>query len=86
MDDSDISSRPRHQSTLIAYKLTWLDVNIAVLSEICFPGEGSLKEPGAGYTLYLSGKPEADRCLSGVSFMIKESITSKLTNPANRTF
>ncbi|KAJ7406007.1 hypothetical protein WISP_136332 [Willisornis vidua] len=42
--------------------------------------EGSLKEYGAGYTLYWSGKPKSESHLSGVGFMIKNSINSKLEN------
>ena len=80
MYDSDISNRQSCQSALIAHELKRLDVNNAALSEIHFSGEDILKELCAGYTPYWSGKPETGRHLLGVSFMIKESITSKLTN------
>jgi len=53
-------------------------VDIAALSEIRFPEEGSLKENGGGYTLYWSGKPATERRLSGVGFMVKNSIASRL--------
>lgn len=49
------SSRPERRSALIAHELSRLDIDIAALSEVRFPEEGSLKEQDAGYTLYWSG-------------------------------
>lgn len=78
MLDSVDSGRPERRSALIAHELSRLNIDIAALSEVRFPGEGSLKEHGAGYTLFWSGKPATDRRLSGVGFMIRNSIASKL--------
>ena len=79
LDRAD-SCRPERRSALIAHKLSRLNIDIAALSEIRFSGEGSLQEHGAGYTLYWSGKPETERRLSGVDFMVRNSIASKLVN------
>ena len=78
MLDSCESNRPQRRSALIAHELSRLNIDIAALSEVRFPDEGNLKEQGAGYTLYWSGKPSTERRLSGVGFMVKTSIASKL--------
>ncbi|WP_419595932.1 endonuclease/exonuclease/phosphatase family protein, partial [Thiolapillus sp.] len=57
-----------------------LDIDIAALSEVRFAEQGSLREDGAGYTLFWSGKNKDERRLSGVGFMIKTSIARKLQN------
>ena len=77
LDRSD-SNRPERQSALIAHELARLSIDIAALNEVRFPEEGSLQEHGAGYTFYWSGKPAAEKCLSGVGFMVKDCIASKL--------
>ncbi|KAJ7419157.1 craniofacial development protein 2-like protein [Willisornis vidua] len=78
MLDTADSGCPECCSALIAHERSRLNTDIAVLSEIHLHEEGSLKEHGAGYTHYLSGKPKTESHLSGVGFMIKNSITSKL--------
>lgn len=80
MIDSADSTRPERRSALIAHELARLDVDIAALSEIRFSEKGSLREHGAGYTLYWSGKPVTERRLSGVGFMIRDSIACKLAS------
>ena len=72
------SSRPERRSALVTHQLSRLDVDIAALSEVRFPEEGRLKEQGAGYTLYWSGKPSTEKRLSGVGFMVRNFIASKL--------
>ena len=79
LDRAD-SCRPERRSALIAHELSRLNIDIAALSEVRFSGEGSLQEHGAGYTLHWSGKPETERRLSGVGFMVRNSIASKLEN------
>ena len=74
------SNRPQRRSALVAHELSRLNIDIAALSEIRLPDTGSLKEQGTGYTLYWSGKPRGERRLSGVGFMIKNTIVSKLEN------
>ena len=78
MIDKADSSRPEHRSALVAHELSRLNIDIAALSEVRFADEGSLKEHGAGYTLYWSGKPSTERRLSGVGLMVRNSIASKL--------
>ncbi|KAJ7403872.1 hypothetical protein WISP_148785 [Willisornis vidua] len=80
MLDTADSGHLKHHSALIAHELSRLDINIAALSEGHLHEEGSFKEYGASYTLYWSGKPKTESHLSGVGFMIKNSITSKLEN------
>ena len=63
-----------------------LDIDIATLSEARFAEQGSLREDGAGYTLFWSGKNKDERLLYGVGFMIKTSIARKLQNlPVGRS-
>lgn len=78
MQDSDDSERPQRRSALVARELAQLDIDIAALSEVRFADQGSLTEVSAGYTLYWSGKSKEERRLSGVGFMIKTPIASKL--------
>ena len=80
MLDSTDSNRPERRSALIAHELSRLTVDIAALSEVRLPEEGSLRELRAGYTLYWSGKPKTEKRLSGVGFMVKDSIATKLSN------
>ena len=79
LDRAD-SCHPERRSALIAHELSRSNIDIAALSEVRFSAEGSLQEHGAGYTLYWSGKPETERRLSGVGFMVRNSIASKLEN------
>ena len=72
--------RPQRRSALVARELARLDTDIAALSEVRFAEQGSLRENGAGYILFRSGKNKDERCLSGVGFMIKTSIARKLQN------
>jgi len=78
LDKAD-SNRPERRSARIAYELSRLNVDIAAVSEIRFPDEGSLQEHGARYTLFWSGKL-SERRLAGVGFMVRTSIASKLEN------
>ncbi|XP_017681949.1 PREDICTED: craniofacial development protein 2-like, partial [Lepidothrix coronata] len=80
MLDSAGSGCPDQRSALIAHELARLNIDIAAFSEVCLHEEGSLREHGAGYTLFWSGKPRTEKHLSGVGFMIKNSILPKLKN------
>ena len=64
MLDKTDSNQPEHCSALIVHELSRLDVDIAALSEVCFPEEGSLQEHSTGYTLFWSGKPATERHLA----------------------
>ena len=78
MQDSE--DRPQRRSALVGRELARLDIGIAALSEVHFAEQGSLREDGAGYTLFWSGKNKDERRLSGVGVMIKTSIARKLQN------
>ena len=78
MLDPPRSNRPERRSALVALELQRLDIDIAALSEILFAHTGSLEERSVGYTMFWSGKPENERRLSGVGFMIKSKIVTKL--------
>ena len=50
MQDSE--DHPQQRSALVARELARLDIDIAALSEVRFAEQGSLREDGAGYTLF----------------------------------
>ncbi|CAI9733646.1 Hypothetical predicted protein [Octopus vulgaris] len=72
--DSSDRGCPERRSNLVAHELTRLEIDIAALSEVRLPEEGSLKEHGTGYSLYWSGKPPSERRRSVVGFMRRNSI------------
>ena len=76
----DSKDRPKRCSALVARELAWLDIDITALSEVRFAEQDSLREDGAGYTLFWSGKNKDERRLSRVGFKIKTSIARKLQN------
>ena len=78
MQDSE--DRPQRRSALVARELTRLDIDVAALSEVRVAEQGSLREDGAGYTLFCSGRNKYERRLSGVGFVIKTSIARTLQN------
>ena len=64
----------------MAGELARLDIDIAAFSKVRVAEQGSLREDGAGYTLFWSGKNKDERRLSAFGFMIKTSIARKLQN------
>ncbi len=76
----DQSTRPERRSALIAHELARLDVDIAALSEFHYSEEGRLREGGADYTFYWSGKSTEERNISGVGFFVRDFTITKLTN------
>ena len=80
MLDAAHSNQPEGRSLLIARELCRLNVDIAAISEVCFPRVGSLQEHGAGYTLVWSRKPSTEGRLSGVGFIVSTFIASRLGN------
>ena len=81
MQDSE--DRPQRRTALVARELARLDIDIAALSEVRLPEQGSLREDGAGYTLFWSWKNKDERRLSCVGFMIETSIARKLQKLAS---
>jgi hypothetical protein len=53
-------------------------VHIAALSETRLAEQGELRENGAGYTFFWSGRSEGERREAGVGFAIQNSLLSKL--------
>ena len=62
----------------MARELVWLDIDITALGKVHFGEQGSLREDGADYALFWSGKNKDECRLSGVGFMIKTSTARKL--------
>lgn len=80
MLDTTGSDRPERHFALIAHELSRQNINVAGLSEVRFPDEGSLQEQGTGYTLFWPGKPATERRLLGVGVMVTTSIAFNLQN------
>ena len=54
--DRDGSDRPQRRTALVGRELDRYKVEIAALSETRLAEEGQLKEVGAGYTFFWSGR------------------------------
>ena len=63
----------------MAYELSPDAVEIAALSETHLAKEGLLKEVGASYTFFWSGRKKEERREAGVGFAIKTHLVSKLS-------
>ena len=77
--DSSGSDRPQRRTALVGRELDRYKVEIAALSEICLAEEGLLKEVGAGYTFFWSGRKKEERREAGVGIAIKSHLVSKLS-------
>ena len=77
--DSAGSDRPQRRTVLIGRGLDRYKVEIAALSETRLAEEGLLKEVGAGYTFFCSGRKNEERREAGVGFAIKSHLISKLS-------
>ena len=77
--DSSSSDRPDRRTALVGRELDRYKVEIAALSETRFAEEGLLKEVGAGYTFFWSGRKKEERRKVGVGFAIKSHLVSKLS-------
>ena len=58
-------------------------IEIATLRETHFAEIGEIKEVGAGYIFFWSGRKSGDRCEAGVGFAIKSDLVGKLTGLPN---
>ena len=76
--DSAGSDRPQRRTALVGRELGRYDIQIAALSETRFPDVGEIKEVGAGYTFFLSGRKSEERREAGVGFAIKTELVGKL--------
>ena len=75
--DSAGSDRPRRRAALVSRELDRCKVEIAALSESRLAEEGLLKEVGAGYSFFWSGRKKEERHEAGVGFAIKSHLVSK---------
>ena len=48
----DTEDCPQCHSALMSRELAQLDIDIAALREVCYAEQDSLREDGAGYTLF----------------------------------
>nr|VZI29711.1 unnamed protein product [Spirometra erinaceieuropaei] len=76
--DNPRRNRPERRTALVARELARYKVDIAALSETRFSEKGQLEEVGAGYTLFWSGRPKAERRDAGVAFAIRNDIVGRL--------
>ena len=77
--DSASSDRPKRRTTIVGRELDRYKVEIAALSETRLAEEGLLKEIGAGYTFFWSGRKKEERRKAGVGFAIKSHLVNKLS-------
>ena len=78
--DSSSSDRPERRTALVGRELDRYKVEIAALNETRLAEEGLLKEVGAGYTFFWSGRKKEERREAGVGFAIKSHLVSKLSH------
>ncbi|VDL94364.1 unnamed protein product [Schistocephalus solidus] len=76
--DNPRCKRPERRTALVAREMARYKVEIAALSETRFSEQGQLEEVGAGYTLFWSGRPKAERRDAGVAFAIRNDIVGRL--------
>nr|VZI10414.1 unnamed protein product [Spirometra erinaceieuropaei] len=76
--DNPRSNRPERSTALMARELARYKVDITALSETRFSEQGQMEEVGAGYTIYWSGRPRAERRDAGVAFAIQNDILGRL--------
>ena len=66
--DSAGSDRPQRRTALVGRELGRYGIEIAALSETRFAEIGEIKEVGAGYTFFWSGRKTQERREAGVGF------------------
>ena len=77
------SDRPQRRTALVGRKLGRYGIEIAALSETRFAETGEIKDVGAGYTFFWSGRKSEERLEAGVGFAIKSDLVGKLTRLPN---
>ena len=77
--DSSGSDRSERRTALVSRELDRHKIEIAALSETRLAEEGLLKEIGAGYTFFWSGRKTEERREAGVGFAIKSHFVSKFS-------
>ena len=81
--DSAGSDRPQHRTALVGTELGRYGIEIAALCETRFAEIGEIKEVGAGYTFFWSGRNSEERREAGVGFAIKSDLVGKLKGLPN---
>ena len=77
--DSATSDRPQRRTALVGRELGRYGVQIAALSETLFADVGEIKELGAGYSFFWSGRKSEERREAGLSFAVKTELVGKLS-------
>ena len=77
--DSAGSDRPQRRTAIVGRELGRYGIQIAVLSETRLEDVREIKEVGAGYTFFWSGRKSKERCEAGVVFAIKTEFVGKLS-------
>ena len=75
LDSKRSAGRP---TAIVAQELSRYKVDIAALSETRVLGENVITEVEGGYTFFLKGKPEGDKCHHGVGFAVRTSLVKNL--------
>ena len=78
--DNAQANRPERRTALVGRELARYKVDIAALSETRLAEEGQLKETGAGYTFFWSGRAKDDRREAGVGFAVRNELVNKLNS------
>ena len=78
--DNPSANRPERRTALVAKELKRYGIQIAALSETRLADEGELRELGAGYTFFWSGRATEERREAGVGFAVQTCLVSRLTS------
>ena len=77
------ADRPHRRMALVERELGRYGIEIAALSETRFAKKVEIKEVGAGYTFFWSGRKSEERREAGVGFAFKSDLVRKLTGLPN---
>ena len=77
--DSAGSERPQRTTALIGRELGRYKIEITGLSETRLAEVGEIKEVGAGYTFFWSGRKSEERREAGAGFAIKTDLVGKIS-------
>ena len=75
LDTKRAAARP---TAIVSQELSRYNIDIAAISETRILGENIIKEVGGGYTFFLKGKPEGDKCYHGVGFAVRSNLVPHL--------
>ena len=75
LDTKRASARP---TAVVSRELARYNIDIAALSETRVLGDSVIEEVAGGYTFFLKGKPEGDKCYHGVGYAIWSKLVQNL--------